>query len=187
MILLSIVLLCGCTTDEYASVSDSNQNIDSSKFIGTWIGDMEFSMFNRGGNIDTEQPHVTEIEFTKDTMYMMIETNNGTQTISQTYEIEGDQIVLSLGFQGERPGFNGEMPPFDGERPDWMPEQNNETRPPFDGERPFDGEPPTDGERPFNRTLPSDGETPDRTRTFTYDFNKDYTILYLDESPFLKI
>jgi len=162
LVVLSIVLLCGCTKNEYATVNNANQNTDNLKFIGTWIGDMEFSMFNWNQNSSLKTPHITELEFTQDTVYMTIKTNNGTQTMPQTYEIQEDQLVFSFDAFGERPEFNGERPPFD-------------------------GEPPADGKRPFGRRTPKDDEMKSRTISYTYIFNEEYTILYLNGSPFLKV
>ena len=165
LVLFSLGILCGCTENQHANIKD--------KFIGTWVGTMEFSMFNLRGNTSTtnftENPvnftmgpvSITELEFFEDTLYMLLITGNGTQTIPQTYSVDGDQLILSFQFTGERPS--------------WRPPLNDSERPPFDRERPFDGE------SPFN------GERPPMTRSYTYSFNGNNTILYLDGSEFIKI
>ena len=105
--------------------------------------------------------NITELEFTEDTLHMLLTTGNGTQTIPYTYSVDGDQLILSFQFTGERPS--------------WRPPLNDSERPPFDRERPFDGE------SPFN------GERPSMTRSYTYSFYENNTILYLDGSEFIKI
>ena len=101
--------------------------------------------------------------------------------------VEGDQLVLSPQFKdrGERPGWRSgfnesEMPPFDGDIP-------NDGEPPFDGERPGQGPnfndskmPPFDGERPYN------GGRSSMTISYTYSFNENYDILYINGLPFIK-
>ena len=176
---LFAVFLCGCTGNSVTT----NGAVDSSKFLGTWTGNMEetsifgFRENDAMGNMSNFRENdtnwnmtgsrqnltggnITELEFTVDTLYMTIMTGNVTQTISQTYTIEGNQLILSMQFTGERSDWT--QPPSDGERP------------PFDGERPFGGEPP------FN------GEGPSRTRSYTYSFNEYYDVLYLNGSSFEK-
>lgn len=164
-IFLFVVFLCGCTEN-----SSSNDGVDLSKFIGTWSGNMETSMFGFRGDsamgnmtdfMNTTAANITELEFTVDTLYMTITTENETQTMSNSYTVEENQIILSFDLSGERP--------------DWM-------QPPSNGERPpFDGDPPSDGERP-----PFNGERPSRKMSYIYSFNEEYNVLYLDGSPFIK-
>lgn len=170
-IFLLTFFLCGCSEN-----NDSNDEVISTEFLGTWIGNMNYSMFNfrenfsmlnvtnmTGGENNTITANITELEFTKDIVYMTINTENGTQTIPQTYKIEGDQLVLSFQFEGERP--------------DWMQSPSDIERPPFDGERPpFDGEIP-----PFDRDRLSRG------RSYIYSFSEDYHTLYLNGSQFIKV
>ena len=163
VIFLLTVFLCGCSEN-----INLNDEVIFTEFIGTWVGNMNYSMFTSRDNFsminntnitsrenNTITATITKLEFTKDTVYTTIATENGTQTIPQTYKVEDDQLVLS--FQ------------FDGERPDWMQPPSDSERPPFDGERP-----------------PFDGERPSRERSYAYSFNGDYTVLYLNGSPFNK-
>jgi len=156
--------------------------IDLNRFIGTWTGNMETSMFGfRGeggmrnmsdfrngttGNMtdfmNTTAANITKLEFTVDTLFMMITTENETQRMSNSYKVEDNQIILGFDFSGERP--DSMQPPSNGERP------------------PFYGEPPSDGER-----LPFNGEHPSRTTSYIYSFNEEYDVLYLDGSPFIKV
>ena len=174
---LLAVLLSGCSEN-----IGSNEEVVFTEFLGTWIGNMNysmvnfrdnFSMFNTTNRTNRENnfsSHITELEFTKDTVYMTISTENESQTISNSYTVEGNQLILSFQFSDERPGgrlsFNGtEIPPFNGSE-----------NPPFNGTRP-----------PFNDRPIFDGERPSMKRYYNYSFNQDYTVLYLEESPFFKI
>jgi len=184
---LFAVFLCGCTEN-----SSTINGVDLSKFLGTWTGNMEqTSIFGFrendtiGNTSDFMENHtnwnmtefrqsmtggnITKLEFTVDTLYMTIKIGNETRTISQTYTIEGDQLILSMQFTGERPDWM--QSPSDGERPPF----NDSERPPFGERSPFDGEPPFDGGRSFG------------VRSYTYSFNEDNTILYLNGSEFIKI
>ena len=170
-IFLFTVFLCGCT-----DTSSSNDGVDLSKFIGTWSGNMETSMFgfkgdramgnisdfmngtrrNMTDSMNSTSANITELEFTVDTLYMTITTENETQTMSNSYTVEGNQIILSFDFSGERP--------------DWMQPPSNGESPPFD-----------DGGRPsFN------GERPSRAMSYNYSFNEDESMLCLDDAAFIR-
>lgn len=162
---LFAVFLCGCTEN-----IGTNNGVDLSKFLGTWTGNMETSMFGFRGNgsawnmtdfrENRTAGNITKLEFTVDTLYMTITIGNETQTIPQTYTMEGGQLILSMQFTDERPGWM--QPPPDGEQP------------------PFEGESPPDRERPTN------GERPSITRSYAYSLNENYDVLYLNGSPFKK-
>jgi hypothetical protein len=179
-----VVLCCGCIEEQRQSVDVEDGEVDTSMFIGAWAGSMEFSMFAWGE--DTGTSTVTALEFTEDTLYMTITTDNTTQEMENSYRIEGDQLMVSPIFTGDMPfnrsQFNGsQRPPFDG---------NESERPPFDfngtEQPPFDGERPTDGERPFNGEYPTDGEHLSNRNSYTYRFSADNKIMYLNGSPFTK-
>jgi hypothetical protein len=173
ILLCSSVLFCGCVEDQnqYTSVKSSDDQVDTSKFVGTWKGSMEFSMFNWRDN--TSASTVTELEFTEDALYMTMTLKNTTQVMENSYTIQGDQLLVSPIFTGDMPF---DSPPFNGsERPPL--DFNESQQPPFDvnqSERPFNGEPPSDGERPS------------RARSYTYSFSEDGMIIYLNGSPFTK-
>ncbi len=172
--LIITIFLCGCSKD-----NSSNVEVIHNEFLGTWFGNMEYTMFSFRENVsNASSANITELEFTKDTLYMTITTDNGTNTIPNSYSVEGNQLTLSFQFDGEKP--EGTQSPFDGERPPFEGEWPPDREPPFDGEWPSD-QPPFDGERPF------DGQPSSRTRSYIYRFEANYTILYLDESPFLRI
>ena len=165
------VLLCGC-----AEYTDINNEVDLSMFLGTWVGNMEISTFGfrsngamgnmsdfRNGSMqnmtdfmNTTSANITELEFTVDTLYLTITTENGTQTISNSYTVEGNQIILSFDFSGGRP--------------DWMQPPSNDERPPFDGERPS-----FNGKRQF------------RDKYYTYSFNEEFDVLYIDGTEFMRV
>ena len=186
-ILFFVLFLCGCTENN----SSNDGNTDLSKFIGSWSGTMGTSMFGFRGNrtfgnitddlenetrgnfsdfmINRTTSNITELEFTSDTLYMTLLTGNETQILPQTYTVEGDQLVVSMQFTGE---------PQDGE----PPFGNESGRPPFDGQQP-----PSDGELPpFGGEFPQNGRRSFGTVSYTYRFNADCTILYLDGYKFIK-
>jgi len=181
-----MMLCCGCVEEQRQSVGVEGVDgeIDTSTFIGAWTGTMEFSMFNWRDDASTST--ITALEFTEDILYMTITTNTTTQVMENSYRIEGNQLLVSPIFSGDIPfdrsQFNeSQRPPFDG---------NESERPPFDVNKseqpPFDGERPNDGERPFDGEYPLDGERPSNMNSYTYSFSTDNTIMYLNESPFLK-
>ena len=74
------------------------------EFLGTWIGNMEFTMFSFRENMsdfnmsDKENistSNITKLEFTQDTLYMTITTENSTFIIPNSYTVEGNQLILS--------------------------------------------------------------------------------------------
>jgi len=160
------ILLSGCTDNNI-----SNEDMDLSKFYGIWEGNLEFSMF--GGRENFSTVNITRLEFTENTLYMTMKTWNGTQKMSNTYKVEGDQIFLSFQFSGERPKWNG---PFNGSL---QPPFNSTQQPPFNN-----SEIP-----PFNSTQrpPFDDEMPSRESSYTFRFNENYDILYLNDSQFKKL
>jgi hypothetical protein len=100
---------------------------------------------------------------------MTLTSDNGTQTISNSYKIEGNKLVFSIQFGGQ-------------ERPNRMePPQGWEEPPPFDGENPFNNS------HPFNDSRPFDQQPNPRTESYNYSFNENNTILYLNGSEFVKI
>lgn len=186
-IFLFSVFLCGCTENK-----SSNDKVNLSNFIGSWSGNMETSIFGFRGNNTLRNNtnilenntnsnftdfrrngtivNITKLEFNSDTLFMTITNGNETQTISQKYTVDGNQLVLSFQFNSGQPNngsfFNdtGRQPPFGG--------RNNS----FNGSGP-----PSDGGRPsFN------GGQPPMTTSYNYSFNEEYSVLYLDGSSFIK-
>ena len=117
-----------------------------------------FENFNVNANL-------TEIEFTENIAYLKISTDNDTFAVLNLYTIEGDQLIFTRQFTGERPG--GLQPPSDWDCPDWNPPSNQE--------RPSDWSPPSDMQRSSEEI------------SYSYRFNEDYTILYISDNPFIKL
>ena len=158
-----IIFFCGCSEK-----NGLNELAIQNEFLGTWFCNMEFTLFSfRENNSNDTSANITELEFSKDTLYMTITTDNGTITMSNSYTVEGNQLILSLKSNGVLP--DNMQPPFDRESP------------PLNGEQPQDWKPPFGGEKPINESQPS------RTRLYTYRFEANNTILYLDEFPFLRL
>ncbi len=181
IIFSSVVFLCGCSEN-----NDSNEKkVVYNEFLGIWTGNMnyssntDFSRFNFPENANFTNmtnmtrtqnfrpANITKLEFKEDTVDITITTENETMTMSNSYTVEGNQLILSMQFTGERP--DGMQPP------------KNWENPPDGKEMPSGGEHPSDGEPPFGEKRPS------RTNSYTYSFNEDKTILYLNGSEFTKV
>jgi hypothetical protein len=144
-----------------------------------WGGNMEFPMFGDRENSNTI--NVTKLEFTENNLYKTMTNGNGTQTMTSTYRVEGNQLLLSPQFSGERPKWTN---PFNDS---FQPPFNNSEMPPFNGtqQTPFNNsEFP-----PFNKTQqpPFNGEMPSRESYYNFRFNENYDILYINDSQFKKI
>jgi hypothetical protein len=185
-IFLLTVFLSGCTEN-----NSTNDKVDLNKFIGTWSGNMKTSFLGfRGNNPPMNNTNIlenntdrnftnfrqngtivniTKLEFTSESLYMTITTGNETQIIPRTYTVDGNQLVLSFQFNGEQPINRSSF--------------NDTAGPPFDNRSDtFNGSVPSSngGRPPFNS-----GQQP-MTTTYTYSFNEEYSVLYLDGSPFTK-
>ena len=188
IIVLSIIFLCGC--NETIKKQDDNEDIDLQntinvdKFIGIWTGNIKISIFGRMQENFTF--YITDLKFTENIVEMNIDNipsindtqlNKTTQIISYTYTADENNIYLQPQFNRDRSNM--------GEPPEDMnnSSENNE-RPPFDGENPpFEGEHP-----PFDEDRPTDGERPSiMTISYSYNFNENNTLLYLDGNSFNKI
>jgi hypothetical protein len=173
--LFAIVSLSGC-------INNQNTGNDSSKLIGTWIGEKEISMF--GGRSST----ISQLSFTKDTAQATLSSDLGDFTMNYTYTIAGNILTLEPTFGDDFPGrqspngsrqWNGTQPPENGS---WGSRPN--------GTQPWNGSQP-----PQNDSWPSRdgssmqpmGERPSMSITFNYGFNEQYTVLYLEDSQFTKI
>jgi hypothetical protein len=160
MVFLAVVSLSGC-------VNNQNTGSDLGKFIGTWTGNKEISMFGGGSNAS-----ITQLTFTENIVEATLNSEQGTYTMNYTYNAQGDKLVLEPKFTGVG-GFPGRQSynrtrPYNGTRPNGT---RNGTRPPYnDGSgQPFGGQPPS------------------MSISFDYSFNEGYTVLYLDGSQFTKI
>ena len=159
MVFLSVVGLSGC-------VSNQNTGSDLGKFIGTWTGNKEISMFGGGSNTS-----ITQLTFTENIVEATLTSERGTYTMNYTYNTQGDKLVLEPKFTGVG-GFPGRQSynrtrPYNGTRPNGT---RNGTRPPYNGSG-----------QPFG------GQRPSVSISFVYSFNEEYNVLYLDESQFKKV
>jgi len=172
MVFLAVVSLSGC-------VNNQNTGSDLGKFIGTWTGNKEISMFGGGSNAS-----ITQLTFTENIVEATLSSEQGTYTMNYTYNAQGDKLVLEPKFTGVG-GFPGRQ-------------SYNRTRP-YNGTRPpnetWNGTlPPTNGTWPPNGTQPPNGgqqspgsERPSMSTSFIYGFNEAYDVLYLDGSQFKKV
>jgi hypothetical protein len=185
-IFLSVNSLSGCVDNQNTEINDLN------KFIGTWTGNLEFPTFNGSDNST-----ITQIIFTDTFVTTYLTSERGTFSVNYTYKVEGDKLALepkfdnnagpfnrqpfndSLPFNDTLPSYNGSLPPNGTMLPNetWPP---NGTIPPNDtwspnGSRPFKG-----GQSPYDQRSVM-------ATTFVYSFNKEFNVLYLNDSQFIKI
>jgi hypothetical protein len=182
-IVLTIVGLSGCTSN---TAEDNDLNDQTTTLVGTWVGTLQIPLF--GGNSNAT---VSQITFTGNRTEMMLSSGGRTMTMNYTYTTTSETIVLTPVM--ERSGFpsqgsfngtfpqNGTMPP---RNETWSP---NGTRPPGNGTWPPNGENPYNGTSPSNGTRPTGNIRPSMTITFTYAFNKEPTVLYLNNNRFTKV
>jgi len=166
IIFLAVAFLSGCT---------DTKNIENSlnRFIGMWTGSMEISTFGPMGNIT-----ITKLTFVEYVVTVTLSNERGVYTMNYTYALNGENLVLEPAFNGGMPGrqpFNGTRPSFNDT---WSPNGTrpfNDTRPPFN-----------DTWQPNGQHLP-DGQRPTMSLSFSYSFDKNYTVLYLDGVQFKKV
>lgn len=101
-IFIIAVFLSGCTEN-----NNSNDEATLSKFIGTWVGNLVSTFKERTVN-------VTGLAFIENTVDVTMISDRGTQTMTYTYAVEGDKLVLEAKFDnGGPPG--GRQPPDGGQ------------------------------------------------------------------------
>ena len=166
MVFLAVVSLSGC-------VNNQNTGSDLGKFIGTWTGNKEISMFGGDSNAS-----IAQLTFTENIVEATLNSERGTYTMNYTYNTQGDKLVLEPKFTGgggfpARQSYNGTRPP----NGTW-----NGTRPLANGTWPPNGTQPPNG----GQQSPG-GERPSMFTSFIYSFNEAYNVLYLDGSQFKKV
>jgi hypothetical protein len=184
LIFCILISLSGCTTNQIAK---QNTNGNENTLLGTWVGTLQMQMFGGGSNVS-----VTQITFTNNAAELTLGSAQGSFIMNYSYSVNGNTLVLQPTFnnRGGFPGgqsFNGTMPP-------------NGTRPPGNGTWPQNGTMPKNGTWPANGTRPPGNETwpqngtqppgnqqPPASISFTYRFNDDDTMLYLNETQFTRI
>jgi hypothetical protein len=168
-----VVCFSGCTSNQN---TNENENILS----GTWVGNVPMTQFGRTGNAT-----VSKIIFSGNTVEMTVNAGQGTFTTNYTYFINGSSLVFEPQFNG-RGGFPGGQP-YNGTRPgNWTRPPTNETWP-INGTRPYNGTQPGNWTRPENGTWNPGSGRPSLSISFSYSFNENHTVLYLNGAAFNKI
>jgi hypothetical protein len=137
-----------------------NQNTkgeDLNKFIGTWTGNLEIPIFGRSNNTT-----INQLIFTETLVSTYLTSERGTLAPPNKQPFND-----STSFNDTRPPFNETWP-------------QNGTTPPNDTWSP-------NFTRPFNGEQPPNGQRALMEISFTYSFNKEFNILYLNDSQFLKV
>jgi hypothetical protein len=184
ILFLAVVSLSGCTTNQTA---DQNTNDDVNALLGTWVGVVQMPMFGSEGNAS-----ISQITFRSNTAEVTVGGTQGSYTINYTYTMNGNTIVLQPTFN-ERGGFPGGQPfngtvPSDGTRPPWNGTWSQNGTFPGNGTLPPNGtRPPGNGTWPQNGTQLSGNQRPSASISFTYRFNDDDMVIYLNESRFTRI
>jgi len=171
VIMISIILmtigLSGCTSTSNQNTNNIQGNTD--KFLGIWTGEMQMPMFG-GNNIST----LSQITFMDTIAEVSLTNEHGTYTMNYSYTINGNTLVLEPKFSRQN-GFPGRRS-YNGSEP-W-----NGTRPPINRNWSRNGTRP-----PMNGSWQPGGERPSMSISFEYQFNDEYTILYLNGAQFIKV
>jgi hypothetical protein len=162
-----VVCFSGCT-------SDQNSNENENTFTGTWVGNVQMPLFGRTGNVT-----VSKITFSGDTVEMTLNSYQGTYSTNYTYSLNGATLMLEPLFNGKG-GFPGQQP-YNGTQ------SGNWTRPPTNETWPINGTRPGNWTRPENGTWNPGGARPSMSISFTYSFNEDGTVLYVNGAEFRKV
>ncbi|MCX6665801.1 MAG: hypothetical protein NT038_07075 [Euryarchaeota archaeon] len=176
LVMLTVVGLSGC-------VNNQNMGNDVSKFIGTWTGEKEISMFGGRSSI------ITQLTFTQDAIQATLTNDQGSSIMNYTFTIQGNALTLEPTFNGGG-GFSGRQSP-NGTRL-WNDTQtlgNSTWGYGYNGTQPWNGtQPPGDSTWPRNDSnRPPNGERPSISILFDFSFSEDYNVLYLDESRFTRV
>jgi len=142
-IFIFIILLSGCIDENNSENDDTTEADLHNEFLGVWTGHMNYSknmgfsihnfpedsnftemenMTNMTNMQNFSHAYITQLEFSKDIVEMTITTGNDTlktMTLSNSYTVEDNQLILSMDFSGWRP--EGMEPPEDGEFPNGDP------------------------------------------------------------------
>jgi hypothetical protein len=169
-----IVLLC-VTITLSGCVSNQNASGDANTFLGEWTGNMEFPMF---GGRNTSSTFISQLSFSGSTVEVTMSSDRGTIPMNYNYTINGNTLRLEPIFTG-RGGFPGGQPP-NGQWP------QNGTRPGNDTWRP-NGTRLGNDTFPPNGSRPPGGNQPSMNLSFTFSFNDQYNILYLNGVAFTKM
>jgi hypothetical protein len=167
-IIVILVSLCGCT-------SNQNTNETKTQLSGTWVGNAEIPI--SGGIMNTS---LTQITFTSNTAELTLKNTQRSSTMNYTFTVNGNTLVLQPTFSNMG-GFPGQ-PPQNRTQP-W----NDTIRPPMNETWPINGTRPGNWTRPQNGTWNSGVGRPELSISFSYSFNENHTVLYLNGAAFNKI
>ena len=168
-----IVCFSGCT-------SNQKTNETRTQLSGTWVGNVEMPLFGRSGNAS-----VSKLSFSGNSVEMTLNSEQRTFTVNYSYSLNGSMLVLEPQFN-DRGGFPG-RPQNNSKQPgNWTRPPSNETWP-TNGTRPYNGTRPGNWIRSENGTWNPGGGQPSMSVSFTYSFNEEYTVLYLNGAEFRKI
>ena len=127
---------------------------------------------------------INQLTFIENIVTVYQTNEHGTFNMNYTYKVEGNKLVFEPILTNDRvppnrQSFNGSFP-------------SNNTWPPTNGSRlPNDTIPPTtwspNNSRPFNDSQDPFDVLPSISFSFSYSFNEEFNILYLDLSQFIKI
>ena len=181
VVFIVLVGLCGCT-----SLQSSNQAIQRvNPLVGTWVGDVAFSQ-NGVGNLSA-----TRFIFKDSMVGATLVGERGSYEMNFTYSVNGDRLTLVPVFGGGTGSFGGRQ--VGNNSPVWNGSGSwNGSRPWGDGTWSPNGSRPFNGSGPSNWTRPENGsQVPGNRRSFmemsfTYSYDEQHGVLYLDGSPFSK-
>lgn len=177
IVIVSLIHLNGCTTNQD---ENTNTKVNTNELVGTWRGTLQIPMFR-----DNNTSSISQITFSIDQIEMLLEFDNRTSTMNFTYTKTNNTLILSPIMSSRtrlsaRQPFNGTIP-LNETQPTMLP---NGTQPPGNGTWPLEM---------FNRSwlpnetrLPGSNVSPIAMIIF-YVFDKNTMMLYLNDSPFIKI
>jgi hypothetical protein len=171
MITVCIVLLInisGCTSKQ--NTNESNMDLS-----GTWVGNVNMPMFTGRGNAS-----ISQITFANNNAEITLESNQGSFSVNYTFTMNGNTLLLGPTFHN-RSGFPGQ--PSQNRTQPW----NDTVRPPMNETWPTNGTRPGNWTRPQNGTWNSGVGRPELSISFSYSFNENHTVLYLNGAAFNKI
>jgi hypothetical protein len=183
ILLLIAVCFSGCTTNQSTKL---NVNGDSTSFQGTWVGSIQMPMF--GGDSTSS---MTQIIFESNTAELTIKNPQRTTTMNTTFTVNGNTLLFQpsmnnrSGFPGGQP-FNGTLPP-DGPRPPGNGTFQQDGTFPGNGTSPLNRPPSGNWTGQHNWSQPPGDQQPSLSISFTYRFNENKTVLYLNDSEFIRI
>jgi len=184
MFLPAVVGLSGCTSYQNG---DKNTDETTTAFLGTWVGALQIPML--GGNSTVT---ISQITFLNNRSEMVLIGGNRTFTMNYTYSVSSDTVVLTPILNdrnglGRRDPFNGTLPPNGTKFPENRTFPPNGTQPPGNGTWLPNGTNPNNGTWLFNGTQSPRNNQLSMTLSIRYSFNKEKTVLTLNDILYTKL